>query len=75
MYINIENIGKKAAHYVFISYRIILLLAGLSNHLYSAHYHDSLGLFTIVIVGCLTIRIVILHKFARNMCEFISRNF
>ena len=36
---------------------------GLSDYHDSTRYHDSLSLFTIVIVDCLTIRIVILYEF------------
>ena len=34
---------------------VCVFVLGLSDYCDSTHYHDSLGLFTIVIVDCLTI--------------------
>ena len=43
----------------------------MSNYSDSTHYRDSLCLFTIVIVDCLTIQTVILiYEFVWNTCKF-----
>ena len=68
---NINKVKSKTTSTEICKYKLYIfrkiLLVRLSDHLDTTCYCDSLCLFT---VGYLTIRKVILHKFAQNMCKF-----